>query len=925
MLFISSRLSDFAREYYILLFGNICSIVAGVFRSALLSFFFRLMMFSIAWGSVRQPEAFILSSVLLSAVTVAPGSTVTCAFMAVNRTDETQWYDPVVILPYGWKQIIPEVPFSISPRDTVIRLLVFSVPSAAVPLEYTVIYRLRDRAKDYQQTSVPVTVIIPVTTGIELSLSESPKFSIAGTVFITDVLLKNRGNALCAVTLTLRSSHGYPVSMDTGAVILRINETRRIRIAVATDENADRSLHTLEIEAVPDADPSKRQRISAQVEIVSREPNSGEKYREFPLLLRFREVIQNGIFLPQGEISGSGSLNSAGTDRLTVLIRTPETQSVSLLGQRDEYRISYRKEKLSLTAGDQNFTLSPLTEAGRSATGLGGKFSSGNISAGAFYNETRWISPSFKEAGGFVNYRLTKDAAFGINLLRKDEHSVNNIATVRSMITPMTGTTLDLEFGRGMTGGTSGNAYSVRMEGTQRWISYDLRYISAGHDFDGYYRDMNFLTSNLTVRAGSDVRFMSYAAVEQHNRSRDSVQLNAPKEEHYQFGAAYTDAVSLYYKYVEREELFDSLHYRIIERSLQSRFGLTFTDASLYLNAEYGIRRDLFNVNSPVPFARVSLFHSLQTEHDSRFSNSVEYETIRDTVSGREQARTSATVNANIDLGSSLQLYCYLYASRLYTSPRQTIGVFESSLQYHFPFNHSIQFRARLSTSFRSAVPNDIAYSLEYAIPLSIPYERISDVGVLRGMLKDESGSGIPDALLFIADEAAVTDIRGAFMFPGLIPGDVYLSIDKSTIGLHNTTSELMPMLLHIRGGEETVIALSVRKSVSLSGTVELYGVKERSVLDSLTLPVLIGGREDVNLQLTNGEEILRRVSDNKGGFEFDDLRAGVWTLTVSGGAVPEYHTVEPDSSVFRLKPGDHKNIILRIVPDKRSLKMQQN
>ncbi|MBP6671642.1 MAG: hypothetical protein KA247_00760 [Bacteroidetes bacterium] len=883
------------------------------------------MMVSMVWGSVRQPEVFMITPVIISAVTVVPGATVTAAFMVINRTAAEQWYDPTVILPAGWRQIVPEMPFSVSAHDTVIRLIVFVVPSAAAANEYSIRYRLRDRKKPNRQDSAPMTIVVSAYSSVELSLTESPKFAIAGTVFVTDVLVTNRGNAPCDVAVHVRSSLGFPAVIDSERILLHINESRRIRISVSAEERSDLPVHTLEVEVTPDGDAEKKQRISSQVEIVGREPKSTERYREFPLLLRFREVVQNGAALPQGELSGSGSLNSHGTDRLDILIRSPETQGASLLGQRDEYQLAYRMDGLAVKTGDQTFILSPLTEVGRSATGIGGTVTLGKMSVGAFYNETRWLSPSYKQTGGSLNYRLSKEAAFGINLLRKDEGPVSDIASVRALVSPVSGTMIDLEMGKGIRFGRTGNAFAARVEGTQHWLSYDLRFIDAGSDFNGYYTDMRFMTANLTARASEDIRFISYAAVEKHNRSGDTIQLQAPREEQYQFGAGYTDALSIFFKYGEREELFDSIRLRTVERSIQSRFGTTFSDASVYLNAEYGIRRDLTNAGPVIPYTRLSLFASLHTDDIGRFSSSIDYETVRDTVSREQRSRASMNVNANADLSSALLFSCYLYGSRYFTPPVQTIGVFESSLQYRFPFNHSVRFRTRISTSFLTSFHRDVAYSLEYTIPINFPYERITAAGRLRGTLTDEEGNGIPEALLFIGDEAAVTDVRGVFLFSVLTPGEVYLSIDRSTIGLQNTPSEVMPLMLLIRGGEESVISLSVRKSVSLSGTVDLYGVKERSVLDSLTLPELIGGRADINLQLSNGQEILRRVSDNRGRFDFEDLRAGTWTLSVTGGAVPEYHRVEPDSLVVHLRPGEHSMVSLRIVPEKRSLKILQN
>jgi hypothetical protein len=131
-----------------------------------------------------------------------------------------------------------------------------------------------------------------------------------------------------------------------------------------------------------------------------------------------------------------------------------------------------------------------------------------------------------------------------------------------------------------------------------------------------------------------------------------------------------------------------------------------------------------------------------------------------------------------------------------------------------------------------------------------------------------------------------------------------------------------MPMEVLIRGGEETRLTLLVTRSVAIAGNVLLFSAKEQGFLDTSTTLTEMGGKSGVFLELSNGAEIYRRVSDNKGGFLFADLRPGQWILKVIGGDIPEYHNIYPDSMRIELLPGERKDVTFELRLRKRTIKM---
>jgi hypothetical protein len=68
-------------------------------------------------------------------------------------------------------------------------------------------------------------------------------------------------------------------------------------------------------------------------------------------------------------------------------------------------------------------------------------------------------------------------------------------------------------------------------------------------------------------------------------------------------------------------------------------------------------------------------------------------------------------------------------------------------------------------------------------------------------------------------------------------------------------------------------------------------------------------GIADILVELSNGQETLRRITDQKGGFLFESVRPGVWHMKVYDHNIPAYHyieTLEQAISLEATKPGSY-------------------
>ena len=872
-------------------------------------------------GTLRSQQLVDVQLAVSGGITAKPGSIVAVGVKVTSRTSVGGTFRSTINLPEGWKVVIRDFPFDLPPRGSDIRLISFSIPPDAAAKQYQIEYSVRDSTGT--EGSTAIQVIVPPVIQLELAVLEAPRIVVAGATFPTVFLLSNKGNSATSIHLRTRSSNSFPIIIDSAVQHFGPREVRQLIVGVATDSKLGKISHTLELEAVSGEDSTVNVRASSVVEVVSRATNVENEYFEYPVTLRLREVGEDRLFATQAEAFGSGSLSEQHSDRLEFLFRGPETQTKSVLGQRDEYHVTYHSKNLEAYAGDLNYTLSTLTEYGRFATGAGGQAIVGPLTAGGFYNENRWSTQSQKEDAGYLTYSIAKSASIGLNYLQKRDQSSSDIATVRGLFEPITGTNLDLEYGSGMKDGKRDDAYSARLNGYQPWIGYDVRYVRAGPEFGGYYQDISFLSATINLQASRNIRIETYARQETRNLARDTNQIYAPNDQSYQIGAAYTDFAAIYLLRNIHKDDFSNSKYNRQEDVIQGRLGYNFRNANIYVNGDYGTTRDEM-LNQDFPFRRVALNASFRPVGNQNYNASVEYTNGQDAYTSENQERISASLNAWILFGQSTQFQMNLYTSRLNVVPVQTYNLIEASLEHIFPFGHKIALRARESIISPATSGNQTAYALEYSIPVGVPIKRITAVGQLRGTVRDETGKGLANVLISVGEDAALTDRKGEYFFASLKPGSIFLTIDRATIGLDRIAKQSMPMEVKILGGEETALDLGVTRSVLVTGTVLLFGSKEQALGDTTTSSIPLGGIPGVFLELTNGTDYNRRVTDNHGRFSFTDIRPGKWMLHVIGGDIPEYHSILPETIDIDAAPGDKNDVMIEVRPRRRTIKMLQ-
>ena len=210
---------------------------------------------------------------------------------------------------------------------------------------------------------------------------------------------------------------------------------------------------------------------------------------------------------------------------------------------------------------------------------------------------------------------------------------------------------------------------------------------------------------------------------------------------------------------------------------------------------------------------------------------------------------------------------------------------------------------------------------------------------MLEGYVRDqETGQPIQNAILRVNGATAVMDRDGEFTFPALKPGTFHLNINRASIGLERIPVQKTPLKVDIEGGKETSIEIGITKSAHLTVKVMVYGFAKEDSLqkeyavhkgkdkavpkDTETDLIEEHDLANVLLVLKSELESLGVLTDRKGRVSFHDVRPGHWTLTVHADNLPEYHYLEKDTFEIELAPGEKKEILVRVLPRKRTIRI---
>jgi hypothetical protein len=427
---------------------------------------------------------------------------------------------------------------------------------------------------------------------------------------------------------------------------------------------------------------------------------------------------------------------------------------------------------------------------------------------------------------------------------------------------------------------------------------------------------------SLSGRATKDIRLDLLARDERRNARLDTLAGFSPRTRFVQVGGGLSNIVSIYYRVSTLSDPLSPSRQDKREDVLQLRtsYRIGMVHAAAY--ADFGtLTNRTLHVSGPT--RRYALALAAQPWSGQSYSSNIELSRTPDLTNNVASDRVSATLTANYRIMDDTRAQ-FTYFTSLTKKPfDQRYTILDASMDHVFASHHRVGGRVR-STSL-SGTSQELAFSVEYGMPVAIPLGSVKSSGVLSGRLIDGTGNGIPDVYISAGGKAAVTDETGLFAMRDMAPGTYALNVDRGTLGLNRILDVPLPFQVEVNGGEESSIVLRTVSPGVLKGNTRLFNLIQTGIRDSVVIAEKpINGSVSIVVDLTNGSERYRRVTNSRGEFVFTDLRPGIWKATYSPVRLPEDHVIERTESAVAVTSGVSASVTVRVVPRQRRIRILQ-
>jgi hypothetical protein len=259
------------------------------------------------------------------------------------------------------------------------------------------------------------------------------------------------------------------------------------------------------------------------------------------------------------------------------------------------------------------------------------------------------------------------------------------------------------------------------------------------------------------------------------------------------------------------------------------------------------------------------------------------------------------------------------------SQPDETIG--DMDIEYTRAGGDCWSFRAFNQVSW-AAKQGPTYYEMSWSTPLDVPIGRRTRVGILAGRVVDQDKPGqpgLPGVIVRVADAGVITGSSGDFAFGELAPGTYTLGIDGHSIGLDRIPAAPEMLQAVVLGGKTTRLTVGVVRGAVIRGVIEPVTASAPAAPsaskggDEALAPVSapVGG---IRVELSQGKETLRQVTNERGEFVFTGLFPGPCRFRVEEADLPPYHSVRPMTGEWSLQSGEEKQVTFSLIPISRQI-----
>lgn len=174
---------------------------------------------------------------------------------------------------------------------------------------------------------------------------------------------------------------------------------------------------------------------------------------------------------------------------------------------------------------------------------------------------------------------------------------------------------------------------------------------------------------------------------------------------------------------------------------------------------------------------------------------------------------------------------------------------------------------------------------------------------------------------LMMGNHLSVTDKNGNYLFKNINPGDYVLEIDRLTTEINDIADRNVPASLTLTG-KENIYNFGLTSAAKIQGKIEF--TERESNVKFAQLSTKKKKNENLIIEVTNDNQIFRKLALLGDYFDFTYLRPGNWKVKIYRNGLDKKYKIPVDEFEFNLKSDETKNVTINVIKQSSEIKYQQ-
>lgn len=206
---------------------------------------------------------------------------------------------------------------------------------------------------------------------------------------------------------------------------------------------------------------------------------------------------------------------------------------------------------------------------------------------------------------------------------------------------------------------------------------------------------------------------------------------------------------------------------------------------------------------------------------------------------------------------------------------------------------------------------------------MNIPTQKTAEYVSLSGTIDNLGVEKVEGIKLMLGNRLSATDKHGNFLFKNIIPGNYMLEIDRSTTGINDIPTKNIPVSLNLIN-KENIFNFALTSASRIEGKIQLIHSDEQKKFAHLTFKNEKKQKENIIIEISNGDQTFRKMAFLEENFDFTYLRPGEWQLKIFRNGLNKKYKIPINQYKFLLQPSETKIIDIKVIRQKAEVKYQQ-